>query len=72
MSDHWMRRVVRAQCTRAFGPLVEVEVTASALDVTGRDRRHIVRAYLSVCARRGSEYLSLPDVVPATAEQSAR
>ena len=48
------------------------QVTAAALDVTGSDRRHIVRAYLSVCARRGGDYVALPDVVPATAEQADR
>mmetsp|Transcript_61350 Transcript_61350/g.164773 ORF Transcript_61350/g.164773 Transcript_61350/m.164773 type:complete len:934 (-) Transcript_61350:288-3089(-) len=46
------RIVMRAQCTRSFGPLVEVEVSATALDDAGHNHRHILSAYMSVCARR--------------------
>lgn len=67
------RIVVRAQCTRAFGPLLEVEVIAFAVDVTGASQRHIVTGNFSICVRRldGSDF-PVCDVSATTREQQQR
>jgi hypothetical protein len=65
--------VIKTQCTRAFGPLLEVEVDVAAMSVSGDSKRHIVTGYFSVGVQRadGSD-VSVADVMPVTTQQWER
>lgn len=68
------RIVLRAQCCRAFGSVVEVEVVVTATDVTGNSHRHINTGYFVICCW-GSEQLReilVPAVEAVTVEENRR
>ncbi|CAM9571100.1 unnamed protein product, partial [Ectocarpus fasciculatus] len=68
------RIVMRAQCCRAFGSVVEVEVVVTATDVTGNSHRHINTGYFVICCW-GSEQLReilVPAVEAVTVEENRR
>jgi len=65
---------VRAQCCRAFGSVIEVEVVISASDVEQRSVREINTGHFCICCREsaGRADVVVPPVLATTVEQRER